>query len=320
MANIITAGNSTNGGTAVSSDTSGTLNIVTGSGSGANAITIDASQNVGVTGSLGVGTTSIGSGTKLEIRSANTIADARGIVAINSTNAAAANVGGSLSFGGETGQATTPFVFGSIAGRYEGSTYAGYLQFCTTSAPSGSILERMRLDSNGRLYINTTAAVGSLPAYETIVGNANSISLITLQDTGTTYGSGTQYITFANSSSTVAGSVQHNAAGTVNFATSSDFRLKENIVDSSNALTVVDAIKVRAFDWKEDNGHVDFGFIAQELQQHYPDAVCAGDNNAELTDPKGTWQVDYGKLTPLLLKAIQELKAELDALKAKVGE
>lgn len=54
MANILTAGNSSNGGTAISTDTSGTLNIVTGSGSGANAITIDASQNVtiakGVTG------------------------------------------------------------------------------------------------------------------------------------------------------------------------------------------------------------------------------------------------------------------------------
>jgi hypothetical protein len=46
MANIITAGNSTNGGTQITTDTSGTLNIVTGSGSGANAITIDTSQNV----------------------------------------------------------------------------------------------------------------------------------------------------------------------------------------------------------------------------------------------------------------------------------
>ena len=51
MANIITAGNSTNGGTAITTDTSGTLNIVTGSGSGANAITIDASQNVAMTAS-----------------------------------------------------------------------------------------------------------------------------------------------------------------------------------------------------------------------------------------------------------------------------
>ena len=51
MANQIVAGNSTNGGTAISTDTSGTLNIVTGSGSGANAITIDASQNVAMTAS-----------------------------------------------------------------------------------------------------------------------------------------------------------------------------------------------------------------------------------------------------------------------------
>ena len=54
MANIITAGNSTNGGTAISTDTSGTLNIVTGSGSGANAITIDASQAVTMPGTLAV--------------------------------------------------------------------------------------------------------------------------------------------------------------------------------------------------------------------------------------------------------------------------
>ena len=54
MANIITAGNSTNGGTAITTDTSGTLNIVTGSGSGANAITIDASQAVTMPGTLAV--------------------------------------------------------------------------------------------------------------------------------------------------------------------------------------------------------------------------------------------------------------------------
>ena len=63
MANIITAGNSTNGGTSVTTDTSGALNIVTGSGSGSNAITIDASQNVTVAGTL-AGSSSI-TGTNL---------------------------------------------------------------------------------------------------------------------------------------------------------------------------------------------------------------------------------------------------------------
>jgi hypothetical protein len=54
MANIITAGNSTNGGTAISTDTSGTLNIVTGSGSGSNAMTIDTSQAITMPGNLTV--------------------------------------------------------------------------------------------------------------------------------------------------------------------------------------------------------------------------------------------------------------------------
>jgi hypothetical protein len=57
MANILTAGNSSNGGTAISTDTSGTLNIVTGSGSGATAISVDASQATtfaaGVSGTTG---------------------------------------------------------------------------------------------------------------------------------------------------------------------------------------------------------------------------------------------------------------------------
>jgi hypothetical protein len=87
MPNLLVAGNSTNGGTAISTDTSGTLNIVTGSGSGANAITIDASQNVtfanaisvagnatitgtltatgGVTGSITSGTSVTASGTSV---------------------------------------------------------------------------------------------------------------------------------------------------------------------------------------------------------------------------------------------------------------
>jgi hypothetical protein len=53
MPNVITAGNSSNGGTAITTDTSGTLNIVTGSGSGATAVTVDGSQNVSIPKGVG---------------------------------------------------------------------------------------------------------------------------------------------------------------------------------------------------------------------------------------------------------------------------
>jgi len=55
MPNLLVAGNSTNGGTAISTDTSGTLEIKTGTGSGATAISIDASQNVTIAGTLNAG-------------------------------------------------------------------------------------------------------------------------------------------------------------------------------------------------------------------------------------------------------------------------
>lgn len=54
MANTITAGNATNNGTAVTSDNSGTLQLLTGSGAGAVALTLDASQNATVAGTLAV--------------------------------------------------------------------------------------------------------------------------------------------------------------------------------------------------------------------------------------------------------------------------
>jgi len=79
MANSIVAGNSTNGGTAISTDTSGTLNIVTGSGSGSNAITIDASQVVTIPGNLTVsGTLSASGGVSGGIRSGTAVASTSG--------------------------------------------------------------------------------------------------------------------------------------------------------------------------------------------------------------------------------------------------
>lgn len=54
MANTITAGNATNNGLAFSSDNSGTVSVVTGSGSGTTAVTIDGSQNVGIGGTPAV--------------------------------------------------------------------------------------------------------------------------------------------------------------------------------------------------------------------------------------------------------------------------
>jgi hypothetical protein len=190
--------------------------------------------------------------------------------------------------------------------------------FYVATSNAGTAAERMRIDSTGRLLLNTSSLVPSFSAYQTIVGNAGTFSLITLQDLGTTYGTGYQYVSFVNSADAAAGSIQHTASTTVNYATASDARLKTNIVDSPSALSVANQIKVRSFDWKTDGHHVDYAFIAQELHEHFPDAVCQGDDSEEIVDPKQTWQVDYGKITPLLLKAIQEQQALITTLTDRI--
>ena len=91
------------------------------------------------------------------------------------------------------------------------------------------------------------------------------------------------------------------------FPTSSDVRLKDNIVDAPAGN--IDALKVRSFDWKVNGEHQEYGFVAQELEAVAPYAVSScGTEDAMLA-------VDYSKLVPMLVKEIQDLKAEVEALK-----
>jgi hypothetical protein len=130
------------------------------------------------------------------------------------------------------------------------------------------------------------------------------------------YGSGQHYI-FSNATECVrfyetsgsgqqVGSISITSSATA-FNTSSDERLKENITDA--VAGNVDDIKVRSFDWKADGSHQDYGMVAQELEAVAPYAVTKGETEDDM------WSVDYSKLVPMLIKEIQDLKAEVAALK-----
>ncbi|HVZ60669.1 MAG TPA: tail fiber domain-containing protein [Terriglobales bacterium] len=112
----------------------------------------------------------------------------------------------------------------------------------------------------------------------------------------------------------LVGSISTNGTTTA-YNTSSDLRLKQNIADAPSQASVIDALTVRTFSFKSDQSNaMQIGFIAQELQQVYPDAVHAGD--ADPNTISKVWGVDYSKLVPPLIKAFQELKAEFEAYKA----
>jgi septal ring factor EnvC (AmiA/AmiB activator) len=70
-------------------------------------------------------------------------------------------------------------------------------------------------------------------------------------------------------------------------------------------------IQVNDFNFKSTPGRNETGFIAQQLYTVFPEVVRVGGLNPA-TD---SWMVDYGRVTPLLTRAIQEQQAEIEALK-----
>ena len=111
---------------------------------------------------------------------------------------------------------------------------------------------------------------------------------------------------FIDSNGTV-GTITTSGSATA-YNTSSDQRLKDNIVDAPSASDDIDAIQVRSFDWKADGSHQKYGMVAQELVTVAPSAVSQSE------DPEEMMGVDYSKLVPMMLKEIQQLRARVAQL------
>jgi hypothetical protein len=106
-------------------------------------------------------------------------------------------------------------------------------------------------------------------------------------------------------------------------AYASDERLKENIVDLNLGLTAINNLKPRRFDWKSD-GQEDIGFVAQELKPHIPEAMQGSGADWVEGEEKGerdskTLKIGNDKLIPVLVKAVQELSAKLEAAEARIA-
>ncbi|MBP6974946.1 MAG: tail fiber domain-containing protein [Candidatus Pacebacteria bacterium] len=99
---------------------------------------------------------------------------------------------------------------------------------------------------------------------------------------------------------------------TTTYGTSSDRRLKDNIIDTKYTLQDLLNIEVKDYVFRvENSGRVYTGFIAQDLKNIFPDAVFAPDDGITTNQPR-MWSVDYGKITPLIVKAVQELNLKIE--------
>jgi len=91
---------------------------------------------------------------------------------------------------------------------------------------------------------------------------------------------------------------------------SSDENLKENIIDAVSALPIIEQLRPVMYNFKADiSARQHFGLIAQEVQAIMPNAVLQGGEGLGL---------ELKDLVGLLIKGMQELKAENEALKTRV--
>jgi hypothetical protein len=183
------------------------------------------------------------------------------------------------------------------------------------NAPSGTagnaitFTQAMTLDSGGNFLLGTTSQIGT--GKVNIIWNGTTANAIELQESSSASGAG--FASFRNSGATQIGSITRN--GTTNavlFNTTSDQRLKSNITDSDVVLDKLLTVKVRQFDWTEGDLHQDYGFIAQELEPILSGIVTKGKTE------KDVWQLDYSRLTPHLLKALQEQQALITSLTERI--
>jgi hypothetical protein len=114
-------------------------------------------------------------------------------------------------------------------------------------------------------------------------------------------------------SGTLVGSVSVTTSGTT-YNTTSDLRLKENI-EPLVATDKLMAMNPVSYNWKADpDGPRSMGFIAQEMQDVMPEAVAVGD------DEDAMMSMDYGRITPILVSALQDAHRKIEQLEQRLAD
>jgi len=195
---------------------------------------------------------------------------------------------------------------------------ASNMQFWT-HAGVGTVAERMRIDSNGNLLLGTTSTYSTVGSGKSvyIANNSDQATLrVSNADPGSpAYG----LISFHRNGGSPIAKITTDGS-TVSYNTSSDYRLKENVVDMTDAIDRVKALPVRRFNFISNPDTTVDGFLAHEAQSVVPEAVTGTHDEVD-DDGNAVYQgIDQAKLVPLLTGALKEAIAKIETLETTVAD
>jgi hypothetical protein len=265
------------------------------------------------TGNVGIGTTP---SYPLDVRAATGQVNVQSTTGTNYARQLIQNTGGLFQFAIDS---STAAIFSN--GGYSRVIYSdgAYPLITYTNG-----VERMRIDASGDVGINqtpdanarfqvqeTTLATRRVAEFylNVVSSTATPAARFCKKDNDST--TSNKFIEFViNNNGIGCGQINANGASQAAFGSFSDYRLKENIVDLPPQLDKLMSLRPVEFDYKNGSGH-QIGFIAQEMQEVYPDAVGQDGEYLTLTE--------YGRTEARLIKALQEAVNKIDALEARIA-
>ena len=187
--------------------------------------------------------------------------------------------------------------------------------------------ERMRIDSSGHFFFSTTSQ-GVAGGHFNIDGSGSGRNAFSVKGTTGNYvmvsdagGSTGDHINFRNytGGDNETGRIKDDGSN-VTYHTTSDYRLKENVVAISDGISRVKQLNPIRHTGIGNSapGTID-GWLAHELDEVCPYAV---DGEKDATNPDGSINpqgVDYGRITPLLTAALKEAIAKIEKLETEVA-
>jgi hypothetical protein len=317
-------GISTNGTGRVTVDSSGRLLVGTSTGTGNLrvqenfALVTTGSGNIGGMAITNYGGTGPGARPLLDFQRS------RGTTDGSFTAVASNDQLGSIIFGGADG---SQFVNGAIINCEVDGTpgvndMPGRLVFSTTADGASSPTERLRINSSGDVTTNPNFSFISTGTADGFTINKANNSLLLSRDDGIPFlvrrrtSNGTM-VEFRRDT-TLVGTISVTTTNTA-YNTSSDYRLKENVVPLSGAIDRLQQIPVHRFNFIADPDTVVDGFIAHEAQEIVPECVTGAKDEVD-EDGNPVYQgIDQSKIVPLLTAALQEAIGRIETLEAKVA-